>query len=160
MGEAMLEEHWSRILQHVNASIQAEQVFCSITTEMKWFPQIERQPILKELHAENYETSYHRNTAAGNLIRLQMTDGTDRDQHKRLILMTVECLLEAKEHDTKAYNFLTRLEADTSQDKAWIEFAAKWHRLREHYLRRAMRRLRMSISDDMWQEGAAMVRLE
>ena len=104
MAEVILYGQWAPILKHVKASIHAEQVFCSITTEMKMFPQFARQPLLRELHRENYETSYHRNTAAGNLIRLQVIDPSN-DSFIRLVLMTVECFIEAKEHDRKAYDF-------------------------------------------------------
>ncbi len=45
----------STVLSHIEASIQAEQIFCSIVTEMTYLPAFKDQPPLRQLHRENYE---------------------------------------------------------------------------------------------------------
>jgi hypothetical protein len=143
----------STVLDHVNASIHAEQVFCSITTEMKFIPSFKDQPPLAVVHRENYETSYHMNTAAGNLHRL-LTHGNHSDE--MLILMTIECFIEAREHERKAEQALDDLQAPSESDQHWLEAAHKWHRRRRRQLRRAARVLRAAVGPDVWQQGAVL----
>jgi hypothetical protein len=151
-GESLLT--FSRVLQHVEMSIHAEQVFCSIVTEMKYMPGFQNDPGLKTVHEQNYETSYHRNTAAGNLRRLVAHGGPSKEQ---LILMTVECFLEAHDHDKRAETALQTLSASSPTDETWLQAAAKWHKRRKVELNRAAKLLRASIPANLWEKGATMV---
>jgi hypothetical protein len=144
----------STVLSHIEASIQAEQIFCSIVTEMTYLPAFKDQPPLRQLHRENYETSYHRNTAAGNLQRFLTGSGSSEE---RLILMTVECLLETHEHDRKAEDYLSQMKPASSADARWLEAAGKWHKRRKQHLKHAARTLRAAIGETLWSKGAALV---
>ncbi len=144
----------STVLSHIEASIHAEQIFCSIVTEMTYLPAFQDQPPLRKLHSENYETSYHRNTAAGNLQRLLTGSGSSEE---RLILMTVECLLEAREHDQKAEDYLSQIKPSSSADARWLEAAGKWQKRRKQHLKHAARTLRPAIGEKLWNKGAALV---
>ncbi len=150
---ASLYPSLSTVLDHLDASIYAEQVFCSITTEMKFLPSFKDQPPLRTVHRENYETSYHKNTAAGNLHRL-LAHG--HSSHERLILITIECFIEAREHERKAEEALSNLQAPTESDQRWLDAAHKWHRRRRRELRHAARVLRAAVGPEIWEQGAAL----
>jgi hypothetical protein len=148
---------WSQVLRPLSVSIYGEQVFCSITTEMKWLPGFRDNAELTALHRENYETSYHRNTAAGNLTRLAWQEAQGRDPSKRLVLMTVECLLEAREHDRRTAQHLRALEEQAGAYRSWLEAASRWHEHRTRWLRRAVRTLRGGIPAGWWEEGTQLI---
>jgi hypothetical protein len=142
------------VLGHIEESIHAEQVFCSIATQMTFLPQFKDQTDLETIHKENYETSYHRNTAAGNLARL-VTGETD----EMLILMTVECFVEAKNHDKAAGAALEELKNDNTldpNDDIWLDGAKIWHRRRKRALRHAAETLHIIIGSELWAKGAKM----
>lgn len=142
---------FAQVMRHVDRSIFAEQVFCSWVTQMNFLPQFANQPPLKIVHRENYETSYHRNTAAGNLHRLLANEWDEM-----LILMTVECFIEAKEHDKTAENALNQITASTPVDQKWIQTATYWHQQRKRHLKRAVKSLYATIGSEMWQKGVAL----
>ncbi len=140
---------WASVLRHVRLSIQAEQVFCSIVTEMKFLPQFSYQDALKTVHKENYETSYHRNTAAGNLRRLIKTRTVD----EMLILMTVECFIETLEHDRKAETALREITVADPVDEKWLIAAQKWHMRRKQQLKHAAETLYAAIRTGIVEKG-------
>lgn len=139
------------VLRQVKSSIKAEQVFCSIVTQMKFMKQFKDQSALKTVHKENYETSYHRNTAAGNLRRIRAGESDEL-----LILMTVECLMETEEHDKSAENALRNIEASDEQGQQWLASAISWHELRTRHLQKAKHLLREKIGTVLWNKGAAL----
>lgn len=146
-----LNGHFAEVLRQVKASIRAEQVFCSIVTEMKYLPQFKSQSALETVHKENYETSYHRNTAAGNLRRI-----VSGEQEQLLILMTIECFIEAAHHDKNAENALNAIIGTNPDGQQWIETAAKWHEQRVMHLKRAKKLLRSIVGPELWSQGAAL----
>lgn len=146
---------WEQVYRRICASIHAEQVFCSITTEMKYMPEFMNIPELATVHRENYETSYHKNTAAGNLLRLMMGAKTP-EQEKLLVLMTVECLIEATHHHATAEQALTSMNASSGESTRYLEASAHWHDLRKYWLRKAQRTLRRAIPPEWWQEGQSL----
>lgn len=150
---AMLYTSSAKVMRHVELSIQAEQVFCSIVTEMKFMPQFANDPNLATVHRENYETSYHRNTAAGNLQRLLALSGQPNEM---LILMTVECFIETHEHDKIAEQALLNIKATRPDDEKWLAAAQKWHRRRKRQLGLAASTLRAAIGRELWEKGAAL----
>ncbi|MCL6518081.1 hypothetical protein, partial [Alicyclobacillus sp.] len=141
------------VLQHLEQSIHAEQVFCSIVTEMKFMPAFKDDPNLAEVHRQNYETSYHRNTAAGNLRRLLAGAGPSEEM---LVLMTIECFVEAKRHDRQAEEALKAIRTESPADEGWIQAAERWHARRRQALRMARRLLRQSVSEETWAKGVAL----
>ncbi len=148
---------WEMILQHLRHSIRAEQIFCSLTTEMKWLPTLANQPELAAVHKQNYETSYHMNTAAGNLLRLNRGwTWTDEDQ-TRLVVMTVECLLEAYAHLKQAAAAMSRLIAADPQATRLLQAARHWHKQRKYWLRQATHLLRKTVTPNVWEQGVHLV---
>ncbi|MCL6636467.1 MAG: hypothetical protein K6T26_00850 [Alicyclobacillus sp.] len=144
---------YAAVLHHVGLSLQAEQVFCSIVTEMKFMPAFRDDPHLQTVHKENYETSYHRNTAAGNLRRLLTGAFAEEDM---LVLMTIECFVEAKAHDLAAEQALRAIPATTESQQHWLRAAERWHMRRRRELSRAKRILRSHVSAETWQKGVAL----
>ncbi|WAH38747.1 hypothetical protein [Alicyclobacillus dauci] len=143
---------YSDVLNQIELSIKAEQVFCSIVTQMKYLPQFTDQAALRTVHRENYQTSYHRNTAAGNLERLVAGDSDEL-----LILMTVECFIETRQHDKVAETALGNIAVTAPEDKKWIVAATEWHRRRKQHLKYAARTLRAMIGSELWNKGASLV---
>ncbi|WAH37820.1 hypothetical protein [Alicyclobacillus dauci] len=142
---------YAEVLHYLNLSIRAEQIFCSIVTQMLYIPQFQNQTSLKTVHRENYQTSYHRNTAAGNLIRLE-----GGDAQKILVLMTIECFVEVRKHDKVAEAGLRQITASSAEDKSLLAVAFEWHSMRKRYLRAAARTLRSTVGADVWQEGVQL----
>jgi hypothetical protein len=143
---------YADVLKHVELSIKAEQVFCSIVTQMKYLPQFTGQAALNTVHRENYQTSYHRNTAAGNLERLVAGESDEL-----LILMTVECFIETRHHDKIAETSLGNIVVTSSEDQKWISAATEWHRRRKQHLKSAARILSTMIGPELWNKGALLV---
>ncbi|GMA51221.1 hypothetical protein GCM10025857_25780 [Alicyclobacillus contaminans] len=142
----------SCVLGHLEASIYAEQVFCSVVTEMETLPMFQDQPLVASIHRENYETSYHRNTAAGHLQRSLANSGVNIHQ---LMVLTVECLYETRAHDLKAETYLRQLDQINHEDAAgWMAAAVKWHRRRKRQLNLAARTLHSVLPSPLWAEGA------
>lgn len=139
------------VQSHLESSIKAEQIFCSIVTEMTFLPQMKDSAGLKTVHKENYETSYHRNTGAGNLQRL-----IDGQADELLILMTVECLIETHQHDKTAEKALEKIEVSDEGVKSWVEAAKQWHTRRKQALRQAAKSLHAIIGPELWAKGAAL----
>lgn len=151
MPEAQMRSAWVHVKNELMESVHAEQVFCSIVTEMKRMPQFQHQPALANLHRQNYETSYHRNTAVGHLSRLQAGEPS-----VALILMTVECLAEAARHDKSAQAALDQIQAATPDDQVWLRAAANWHARRSWWGRRTAASLQANVSPDLWEQGLAL----
>jgi|GEM_PF-5766725 len=145
---------WDNVFQKLSACIYAEQVFCSLTTEMKFLPAFQDSSILKNIHTQNYETSYHQNTAAGNLQRLMM-GATTAEQEKMLALVTVACMTEAKRHQNQAEAYLRQMTSDAS-DSQWLDAIRHWHQMRYHWLKVARSSLKGSISPQWWSQGEAL----
>lgn len=144
---------WQRLAEFMKGSIEAEQVFCSLVTEMGYQPQFRGNSALAIVHRENYETSYHRNTAAGNLERLLQGDTSN----EMLVLLTVECFIEARQHDGTAEMALMQIKAVSQEDSGWLEAARFWHQKRRQYLDSATEVLYTSIGPAMWEKGVALV---
>lgn len=142
---------YAEVLRLVKCSMKAEQYFCSIVTQMTYLPQFKHQQPLDIVHKENYETSYHRNTAIGNLRRL-----LDGDMDELVILMTVECIIEAARHDAKAKAALAELSAGDEEGQMWLGRAEKWQGYRSNYLARARSMLRGVIGPQSWAKGKAL----
>ncbi|MBX5436614.1 MAG: hypothetical protein IRZ33_05280 [Alicyclobacillaceae bacterium] len=155
MTDMRLWAPWAGVLKYLKASIYAEQVFCSVTTEMRFFPAFAEQPAFRELHAENYETSYHRNTAAGNLIRLTHAEPEYTEPNRRLVVTTIACCSQSREHDRRAEQALAALTASSAEERAFLDLAGKWHEHRKYWLKRAMRLLRAGVPAELWQQGVA-----
>lgn len=153
MAYPAMSSIYAPVLHYVERSIHAEQIFCSIVTEMKFMPAFKDDPHLAEVHRQNYETSYHRNTAAGNLRRLLAGAGPSDEM---LVLMTIECFVEAREHDKRAEQALTSIRAGSAADERWIQAAEKWHFRRRHALRRAKRLLKQAVPPETWAKGVAL----
>lgn len=151
MPEPQLRSEWVHVKNELMESVYAEQVFCSIVTEMKLMPQFQNQPALAGIHRENYETSYHRNTAVGNLSRLQAGEA-----NVTLVLMTVECLAEAARHDNSAESSLGQMHAATPDDQVWLRAAANWHARRSWWVRRAAASLQASVGPELWEQGLSL----
>ncbi|GMA51792.1 hypothetical protein GCM10025857_31490 [Alicyclobacillus contaminans] len=142
---------WQSVLRDVERSIYAEQVFCSYVTQMTFMPQFKDQPALRQVHRENYETSYHRNTAAGNLHRLAQFD-----EDELLVLMTVECFIETRKHDNTALTALRQVTTSDPTGRKLLERAFYWHDQRKHYLKRAAGKLYTMLGPELWQKGVAL----
>ncbi len=147
----MVHTSYADVLRHIDLSIWAEQMFCTVTTQMNFLRQFKDQPELKSLHKENYETSYHRNTAAGNLLRL-----VAGELDEMLILMTVECFIESRNHDKAAQTALHSISVPTQEDEQWITLSEKWHRRRKRHLKYAAEILRTMIGQELWAKGALL----
>ncbi|QQE78155.1 hypothetical protein [Alicyclobacillus sp. SO9] len=145
---------FEHVFQNMSHCIYAEQVFCSLTTEMKYLPAFKDNPHLQALHKENYETSYHQNTAAGNLQRL-MVGAKTREQEKVLVVVAARCMLEAKKHQAKADEALKTISVP-QEHVAWLDASRHWQHMRHRWLKLAMKDLRSAVPPKWWSEAEAM----
>lgn len=157
--EPIVHPLWGKVLHELRRSIYAEQVFCSITTEMEHIPDFAKQPALAELHKQNYETSYHRNTACGNLIRMHYAPGETSPEEQRLLLQTIDCFYEARYHDKQAEAAFLKLTASNEETNGWLELAGKWHEQRKLWLKSAAMTLRNLVPKSIWEEGKSQAKL-
>ncbi|SFU71568.1 hypothetical protein [Alicyclobacillus macrosporangiidus] len=60
MAYPAMSSIYAPVLHYVERSIHAEQIFCSIVTEMKFMPAFKDDPHLTEVHRQNYEKFYRK----------------------------------------------------------------------------------------------------
>lgn len=148
---------WADPLRDLRRSLYAEQIFCSLTSEMRAFPAFAEQPALDELHKENYETSYHRNTACGHLTRLYFAPPAAVEEFDRLTVMAIACVYNSRKHDKLAQAQFEALVASDPVDQAWLQLAMCWHLERKRWLKVAAADVRALVSPDLWAQGKAIV---
>ena len=127
-------------------SIAAEEIICSIGSQMIWIPATQSLSGLSEVNQENCKTSLHRITAAGCLKR--MAQG---DWHETLLAILVHSLYNARQHDQLRRGHTQRCwQSASSSLRPSIENWMSWLRLAEDHLQQTMVLAQQLVGTRRW----------
>ncbi|WP_188623645.1 hypothetical protein [Caldalkalibacillus thermarum] len=89
-----LRQDWSVVYHHLQNSLFAEQMVCSMSTQLFFIPRTQDLEGNIEMHNHLVPASYHRITAAGSAYRLQSDE-----HHESIVETLVSCINNAKQED-------------------------------------------------------------
>jgi len=124
---------WDPLINLLEQSIYAEEMVCSMSSELYHIPQTMNLQGLNEMHEHLIHASYHRVSAAGSARRLKTGE-----QQQTLIDTLVACILNAERQDQQVRNGLQVMESAASAEfKPFIQLIVQWQGQTESYLQQA-----------------------
>ncbi|MBS4189508.1 hypothetical protein KHA94_04680 [Bacillus sp. FJAT-49705] len=136
-------KNWEHIMNLLHQSLSAEEIVCSMSSELYHIPQTKNLKGLDEMHSHLVPASYHRVSAAGSSRRL-----INSEQQQTIIATLIACILNAEARDKKVRAGLNIMEENASPDyKPFIKVIIQWQGQSEAYLKQAKEALRsMGVS--------------
>ncbi|RYL97864.1 hypothetical protein EWH99_13275 [Sporolactobacillus sp. THM7-7] len=126
-------ETWQSVLNAVRRSLFAEEMVCSISTELYHIPQTRDLKGNNEMHRHLVPASYHRVTAAGSALRL-----ATGEQRQSIIDTLTGCINNAEREDRSVKEWLPVMEEDADRAfKPVIRLVMRWQNQAELYLSQA-----------------------
>ncbi|WP_156807361.1 hypothetical protein [Effusibacillus pohliae] len=137
-----------QVLAHLQNSLYALEVQCSLSTQMELNPETKALPGLRDVDKHNYESSYHRTTAIGCLRRILAGE-----RHPDVMGIMIRCMLEAEEHDVETGRAMDRMlrSATTRTAEQWVRTAKRWQEQQLVHLREAIVLARSLVGESMWE---------
>jgi hypothetical protein len=135
--------NWEPVLNSLLRSLHAEEMVCSMSSELYHIPQTQNVKGNNEMHNELVPASYHRISAAGSAHRL-----LNGEQQQSLKDTLVACIINAESRDKKVREGLLVMEANAVPDyKPFIKLIIQWQDQAESTLKQAKDSLRsMGVS--------------
>jgi hypothetical protein len=135
--------NWEPVLNSLLRSLHAEEMVCSMSSELYHIPQTQNLKGNNEMHNELVPASYHRISAAGSARRL-----LNGEQQQSLIDTLAACIINAENRDKKVREGLIVMEENAVPDyKPFIKLIIQWHDQAESTLKQAKDSLRsMGVS--------------
>jgi hypothetical protein len=135
--------NWQSILDPLLQSLYAEEMVCSMSSELYHIPQTQNLKGNNEMHNNLVPASYHRISAVGSARRL-----LNGEQQQSLIDTLVACILNAEARDKKVREGLMVMEENVVPEyKQFINLIIQWQSQTEASLKQAKDSLRsMGIS--------------
>lgn len=135
--------NWEPVLNSLLRSLHAEEMVCSMSSELYHIPQTQNLKGNNEMHNELVPASYHRISAAGSARRL-----LNGEQQQSLKDTLVACIINAENRDKKVREGLIVMEENAVPDyKPFIKLIIQWQDQAESYLKQAKDSLRtMGVS--------------
>ncbi|GLB60141.1 hypothetical protein [Cytobacillus sp. NCCP-133] len=131
--------NWGSILTLLRQSLFAEEMVCSMSSELFHIPATKDLEGNAEMHNHLVPASYHRVTAAGCAQRL--VNGEDR---QTIIATMAACMVNAENQDKKVREGLKTMEEHAPPEyKTAIGLMIRWQDQAENYLSQAKESLRM-----------------
>lgn len=131
--------NWGHILTLLHRSLYAEEMVCSMSTELFHIPKTKDLKGNPEMHNHLVPASYHRVTAVGSSQRL-----VDGEERQSIVETLVACIINAENEDKKVCKGLKTMEENASPEfKSFIKVIIKWQEQAESYLNQAKESLRM-----------------
>jgi hypothetical protein len=125
--------NWEPVLNSLLRSLHAEEMVCSMSSELYHIPQTQNLKGNNEMHNELVPASYHRISAAGSARRL-----LNGEQQQSLIDTLVACILNAENRDKKVREGLIVMEENAVPDfKPFIKLIIQWQDQAESTLKQA-----------------------
>ncbi|WP_307335174.1 hypothetical protein [Caldalkalibacillus uzonensis] len=122
--------NWSQVLDNLQRSLFAEQMVCSMSTQLFHIPRTQDLEGNPEMHQHLVPASYHRVTAIGSAQRLQ-----HGEYHESIIKTLSSCIQNAKMEDRGVMEWLYVMkEAADSDVKPYIETIIYWQELTQYKL--------------------------
>lgn len=135
--------NWEPILNLLQQSLYAEEMVCSMSSELYHIPQTRDLKGLNEMDSHLVPASYHRVSASGSARRL-----INGEKQQTIIETLVACILNAETQDKKVREGLQIMEENASPEyKPFIKVIIQWQKQTEIYLKKAKEALRsMGVS--------------
>lgn len=124
---------WEPIVELLQKSLFAEEMVCSMSSELFHIPQTMNLKGNSEMHSHLVPASYHRISALGSARRL-----TKGEQQQSLIDTLVACILNAETRDKKVREGLIVMEENAGPEfKPFIKVIIQYQEQTEAYLKQA-----------------------
>lgn len=126
-------DNWPHVLNLLRNSLFAEEMVCSMSSELFHIPETANLTGNREMHGHLVPASYHRITAVGSAQRL--VNGENRPT---IIQTMTECILNAEIQDRGVSEGLNVMLVNVStQYQTFINVIIRWQRQAESYLNQA-----------------------
>ncbi len=141
---------WRPVSVQLNASLNGEQMVCSMSTQLFHIPQTSDLQGNEEMHTHLVPASYHRVTAVGSAERL-----LNGEYHPSIVETMISCMQSAEQRDRNVRaGLMVMRDAAPASFKPFIENIIRWQDVTEMHLRNA-RLLSMQITGPApWQAQA------
>ncbi|WP_019414894.1 hypothetical protein [Paenisporosarcina sp. TG20] len=130
-------QNWHPVLTLLNQSLFAEQMVCSISTQLFHIDATKDLEGNVEMHNHLVPASYHRVTALGAANRLQ-----NGESHDSVIQTMISCINNALKEDQGITKWLPVMLEDAPDDyKPFIQSISNWQQQKEQTLLSAQQHL-------------------
>lgn len=147
-GRNIVRIRVTEVLNALNKSNYAEQMVCSMSSQLFHIPRTKNLKGNPEMHEHLYEASYHRTTAIGSAIRLQLGE-----RERSIVVTMVSCIQNAEKHDRKIDEWLLVMINDAPADvKPFIQKIIEWQKQAVANLREAKQIIIQDIGNQAWNE--------
>ncbi|HWO75115.1 MAG TPA: hypothetical protein VNM69_04245 [Bacillus sp. (in: firmicutes)] len=127
------QNNWEPILTLLQQSLYAEEMVCSMSSELYHIPQTENLEGNNEMHNHLVPASYHRVTTVGCAIRL-----VNGERRESIIDTLAACILNAQRQDRGVRQWLQVMEENASSEfKGFIQMISRWQNQAESTLQQA-----------------------
>ncbi|UOE53362.1 hypothetical protein [Cytobacillus oceanisediminis] len=124
---------WGDILTLLQQSLYAEEMVCSMSSELFHIPETKDLKGNAEMHNHLVPASYHRVTAVGCAHRL-----VNGEKRQSIIDTMAACIMNAENQDKKVREGLKTMEENAGPEyKAFISLIIRWQGQAENYLSQA-----------------------
>jgi hypothetical protein len=121
---------WTQILILLQRSLYAEEMVCSMSTQLFHIPKTKDLKGNREMHNHLVPASYHRVTAVGSAQRL-----ANGEQQQSIVETMTACIINAENQDKKVRDGLKIMEENATPDfKPFIKLIIQWQNQAESYL--------------------------
>lgn len=134
------------IYRNLMKSQYAEQMVCSMSTQLFHIPETEDLKGNRQMHEHLIHASYHRTTAIGSADRLL------RSRWNESIVATLaSCIANGLSRDKKVHHWLLVMKnAADAKTKPFIEHILQWQNKAEYELKKARQHTIAMIGIDKW----------
>ncbi|SDZ58718.1 hypothetical protein SAMN05421736_11957 [Evansella caseinilytica] len=136
--------YWYSIWNLLNESLLAEQMVCSMSTQLFHVPETSDVKGNAEMHSHLVPASYHRVTAAGSAYRL-----SQGEFHESIVTTLIACVQKSLEEDADVKKWLFVMRGDVSgYYRQFIEQIIAWQQQAERTIAAAQQQLQFIGGDD------------
>lgn len=122
LNHYIFRQNWTAVLQLLDQSLFAEEMVCSMSTQLFVIPATANLKGNAEMHNSLVPASYHRVTAVGSAIRLQ-----NGETHETIIQILVSCVNNALKKDLEVTRWLPIMREDAPDTfKPFLENIISW----------------------------------
>jgi hypothetical protein len=122
LNHYIFRQDWTAVLQLLDQSLFAEEMVCSMSTQLFVIPATSNLKGNAEMHNSLVPASYHRVTAVGSAIRLQ-----NGETHETIIQILVSCVNNALKKDLEVTRWLPIMREDAPDTfKPFLENIISW----------------------------------
>ncbi|MDN4074940.1 hypothetical protein [Fictibacillus terranigra] len=141
MNHYLYRQDWTAVLQLLNQSLHAEEMVCSMSTQLFHIPAAANIKGNAEMHNHLVPASYHRVTAAGSALRLR-----NGETHASIIQTLTSCVNNALRQDQEVMKGL-RIMRDNAPNpfRSTIEIVIRWQQQAEQSLTSAKQLLTQMV---------------